>query len=320
MNNMETYNTIDELEHVWDKQFKIDSISSFESLKNLEKNNPCFQRYHVDFNTNSFIIDYKININIFKFKGPFNLRFPLNIIGMPFSVSKKGYSFSNLEKYIKHTKGFKLILNSDNNLDFPKGYTLPSCVLDLNFKSFNDYLNSMRSSYRYRLKKSLCKGGPIHIEEIENSSFDQKLYNLYLQVYMDSKEKLEKLSIDFFKTYPSKIFVFKLKEKTVAFVQLVHNGDELIFLFGGFNKKINLEYDIYLNMLLFMVKYGIENNFKSIDFGQTAEESKLKVGCTYKKKYMYLHHHNPLVNRILSKIIPYFSYKPYSISHKVFKE
>ncbi|MCT4594248.1 MAG: GNAT family N-acetyltransferase [Anaeromicrobium sp.] len=317
---MKTYDTIDELEHVWDEKFKIDSISSFESLKNLEKNNPCFQRYHVDFNTNTFIIDYKLNINVFTFKGPFNLKFPLNIIGMPFSISKKGYSFSNMEKYIKSTKGFKLILNSNDNLDLPRGHTLPSCVLDINFKSFNDYLNSMRSSYRYRLKKALCKGTPIQIEEIENYAFNQELYNLYLQVYMDSKEKLEKLSMDFFKTYPSKIFVFKLMEKKVAFVQLVSNKDELIFLFGGFNKKMNLEYDIYLNMLLFMIKHGIENNFKSIDFGQTAEESKLKVGCVYKEKYMYFHHHNKLINKVLYKIMPYFSYKPYSISHKVFKE
>ena len=72
-------------------------------------------------------------------------------------------------------------------------------------------------------------------------------------------------------------------------------------------------------MLLKIVEVGIERGVKTIEFGQTAEETKLKIGCVEKKKYLYIHHSNKTINKLIKALVPAFSYKPYSKEHKVFK-
>ena len=82
---------------------------------------------------------------------------------------------------------------------------------------------------------------------------------------------------------------------------------------------LNDIYDTYHRILLEIVRYGIENNFRTIDFGQTADESKLKLGSEYTMLYAYLHHSNPLVNAINRKLAKYIEYKPITTEYRVFK-
>ena len=46
--------------------------------------------------------------------------------------------------------------------------------------------------------------------------------------------------------------------------------------------KLNHDYDIYISLLLKIIEYGIKNKFKIIDFGQTADEAKLKLAVNMK--------------------------------------
>ena len=57
-----------------------------------------------------------------------------------------------------------------------------------------------------------------------------------------------------------------------------------------------------------------------IEFGQTAEESKLKIGCREVEKYLYVHHSNYIINYIIQELVSFVSYRPYKRSHHVFKE
>ena len=100
---------------------------------------------------------------------------------------------------------------------------------------------------------------------------------------------------------------------------MVENGDELIFEFVGVDYKYNNDYDTYHRILLEIVRYGIENGFKTMDFGQTADESKLKLGCEYTMLYAYLHHSNKLINSLNKKLAKYIEYKPVTLDYNVFK-
>lgn len=73
-------------------------------------------------------------------------------------------------------------------------------------------------------------------------------------------------------------------------------------------------------MLLKIVEIGIEKKVKIVEFGQTAEESKLKIGCKEVYKYLYVHHSNFILNYIIQKLLPLMSYRPYRVRHNVFKE
>ena len=137
-----------------------------------------------------------------------------------------------------------------------------------------------------------------------------------------TENPLETLPIEYFIDYEAEIYEFmdKSNESIVGFIQLKEFGDKLCFLFGGFYKDDVEKYDIYYNMLLKIVDVGIKKRVKTIEFGQTAEESKLKIGCKEVYKYLYVHHSNSILNFIIQSFLPIMSYKSYKTLHHVFKE
>lgn len=321
------YKRVEELPPAWDRLVGENIFLIRPVLAKLEKLNPCQQAYHLDTAREIALVTYKLKLDIFTFAKKITLKIPVNIVGTPLSVAQAGYALGekaraeDLVQYIRGLKGFYLILNSEDQLNLAQGDTLSTCKLKIRWQCFEEYLQAMRSHYRYRTKKALNKFKEVKIKELEdNKSFDQAMYKLYLDVYEHSEAKLEKLSIDFFRDFPSRIIKFTLNNETIAFVQLVEKGDDLIFLLGGFNRQYNQRLDLYFNILLRVVDYAIKNGYKSLDLGQTAEETKLKLGATQYTKYMYIHHSNTIINGILSKLIDKFSYQAYAINHQVFKE
>ena len=316
------------LSGVWDKLAGDNILLRKEHLVQLENANPCNQKYHIFGNpeADSIVITYRLYLNIFTY-GIANWKIPVTIIGIPCSVSKQGFSMgiktkNQILEFVRNLKGSKLILNTENvSLDhFAMGKTLPTCQLNIGWNTFEEYLLDMRSHYRYRAGKALKKWNQIQTVELEdNIEFDEELYQLYLQVYEKSDYKLEKLSIDFFKTFPARIIKFQESGNTLGFIQLLENKEELIFLMGGFDYGLNHRYDIYFNMLLKIIRLGIEGGYGTIDMGQTAEDTKMKLGCIRVEKFMYIHHSNRVVNFLVRRFIGLLSYKEKDFKYKVFR-
>lgn len=274
-----------------------------------------------------FVTFYKKKHNIGMFsKKDFYLATTLFYI--PLSITQPGFVINKgkeeFDDFYKKTKGCKLLLNSDKNFfidGFGHGYTCPQCILELRWKSFDDYLASMRSNYRYRYKKALQRSEGLSFEYLSNNSmFDDSMYQLYLEVYEASRFKIEKLEKEFFQGSMFQILVLKLKGETVGFVQLLHDGEQLIFEFVGFNHELNEEYDIYMRLLLEIVRYGIEKDFKTIDFGQTADDAKLKLGCYYKYLYAVIGHSNFIMNGIIKFQVKRLEYNFIKQKFNIFKE
>ena len=195
-------------------------------------------------------------------------------------------------------------------------------MFENSFEAFDDYLNKLRSSYRRRINKALTYRSNLIIKKIENSDFSEKHYKLYLSIMERTDNPLETLPIEFFQNYEAEIYEFIDKEtrNVIGFIQLKKFDDRMCFLFVGFNKDEVKKYDLYYNMLLKIIEVGIENKVQIIEFGQTAEESKLKIGCKEVYKYLYVHHSNTIINFIIQKLLPFMSYRPYKTVHHVFKE
>lgn len=321
------FNNADGLPSAWDDMTEDNMFLRSNELIRLEILNPCSQTYHLDIENSISFVCYKLNLDLFTYSDKISFKVQVNIIGIPMSVSKCGYhaigteALKRFSLYIKSLKGLYIVLNSSDQLDLSQGETLPECITSVNWRSMEEYFSILRSNYRYRLKKAVSKFSHVEIEELSNNcSFNKDMYNLYEEVYTNSKSKLEKLDIKFFKYYPSKIFKFNLDKQVVAFIQIVENGDELIFLFGGFDHKFNKKYDLYINMLLKIIDYGTEKQFKYINFGQTSEDTKLKLGSKLNLKYMYVNHSSPIINAVIGVFISKFSYKGYNKIHRVFKE
>ena len=321
---MKKYNLINDLYSDINNEFNLYSGLNKEIislLEMLEKINPCDQEYELV--NNNIIISYFLKINLFNFKNIFPVKAKAQIIGLPISISGKGYwgEQNSVVKVIEKRKGLKILLNGESEFK-NGGRTLSTFVFENKFSSFNEYLNQLRSTYRRRINKALKHRNNIEIRKIDSKNFNENHYKLYLSIMDRTENPLETLPLEFFFHYEAELYEFiDIKTKdAIGFIQLKEIEGCLYFLFGGFKKEDIFKYDIYYNMLLKIIEIGIEKQVKVIEFGQTAEECKLKIGCVEIAKYMYVHHSNPVLNKVIQKLVPLFSYEPYNIKHHVFKQ
>lgn len=312
----------------WDKLAGDSIFLRKDFLHHLEQVNPCNQSYNLLVDKGSvkaLYVDYNFKLDIFTYS-KWSLKIPVRIMGIPCSVSKQGFVVQKdyegmLLQHFHNKKGAKLVLNAETNLPGRKGETLLTCRLNIKWESFNEYLNTMRSHYRYRIKKARDKWENVKINILQPRDFNQELYRLYCNVYERSQAKLEKQHLSFFQNmpFPAKIITATYDHKVLGFVMLIENGEELIFLFTGFDYHLNYRFFTYQNLLLEIVGYAIDNKFKIIDFGQTAEETKLKLGCHLKQRHMYISHSNPLIHWVANKNIDLLGYKIPEYHFQVFR-
>ena len=330
MIEIKKFDSINDVPDIWDSVIGDNIYMSKSFLSFMESIDKCDQHYYMLFDDgalDSVFMSYvrkKYNLAMFT---KFYLYQKMTMIYVPLSVTRPGIAYGkHLDKvmdYIKTIKGPKMVLNIEDvdPRGYAKGLTCPKCILTNRFSSFEDYLNNLRSNYRYRYNKCFKKSSALKLEYLEdNRDFTEEMYECYLQVYNKSKIRVEKLPIEFFRGDYFKIFVLRNEEKVVGFGQMLENGTELIFEFVGVDYEYNNTYDTYHRILLEIVKYGIENGFKTIDFGQTADESKLKLGSEYTMLYAYLHHSNKLINSVNKKLARHIEYRPITTDYRVFKE
>lgn len=316
----------------WDKLCKNNIYMSKKFMMFMEKVNYCNQSYHLFYKNNKLYIGFMMferRFNLFIFTNKYKINLPMKFIYLPLSVSHPSIVWNEdkteLTKVLNSMKGIKIIINVDTEeLDnFSKGHYLPICILENKWNTFDEYLNSMRASYRRRINQALKKGESITYELLpDNKDFTLEMYNLYEQVFNHSEYSLEKLTVDFFRNDIAKTILLKINNKIEAFIQLIEdrNNDMLIFEFCGYNYEIAHDYDIYYNMLSEITKYAIDNKFKYVQFGQTAYDAKLKFGAKMYYNYYLLSHSNKFINTLIRKYNDKLQYKVVDYDFNVFKE
>ena len=297
------------------------SPETFELLEVLESTNPCGQIYYKK--ENSLVSTYRISISPFTYRGGSKLSIPLRVVGLPVSLASQGYWTSGEELFelLDLFNGISLVLNSRELL---KGSvrTLPTYILRNTFSDLEEYLASLRSSYRRRLRLALDKRSSIKIESIDQQKFSREHYELYLDVIRRTQFPLETLSLDFFRRYPARLTEFRDKSngRLLAFTQTKVNDNRLVFMFCGFREEDVKIYDLYWNMLISVLEEGFEEGTEMIELGQTSAETKLKLGCYVEERYMLLYHKNPMIRKLLQLISPLIAYNKTDPSYHVFKE
>jgi len=301
--NLEVHNS-DNFDSI-SNQIKLDFPFDRKFINLLKEENLFHQEYYYIRNKKdfAFFILYKMKLNIFTF-GNFKLNVKVKIIGMPFSISENGYFTNNEEmmlKFIKTITGLKLVLNVKEPIQIDGitvGNTLPTCIFVNDFKSIDEYMLSLRSSYRRRINTAIKNCEDLIVEQLDGKC-PGSLYELYLRTYERSPYKLEKLEPDFFNKVDAQGLVFSKDDVELGFVLLKKYQERLYFMLCGMNYNVDTA-DLYFYMLYKIIIYAIENNCKIIDFGQTSEETKLKIGSQLSKRYFYAHHTNIFLNKMIS--------------------
>jgi hypothetical protein len=302
-------------------------------LLHCEKFNPCHQRYYVCFDDNKMIagaVVYTLKLDILTFT---RLKSPvkMNIVGVPASVSSQGIfgekdELPTLKDHIcKSEKGLTLLLNLDEEPlkgKKAKGRTLPTILFRNEFSHPEQYMASLRAPYRRRINQILSKAGRLQLFKLTCREFNEEMYKLYLQVFNRSKDKLEKLSLDFFRNLPSYFLLtvcYQNQQLLGWNISITHNNTCYFFM-GGIDYEQNQKNDTYFLLLLDLVLTGIENKVSRIDLGQTAEIPKMRLGGTISERYMEAHHSNLLLNGLLKIFSPVMGYSKKPENATVFKQ
>lgn len=193
-------------------------------------------------------------------------------------------------------------------LSYKKASSLPTTFFDVKWDSFDEYVNSFKSSSKAKIKKNLKKfrNGDLVVEICYDFfRYSDKICELYRNVYKKAEAKFEKLTARFFYNINKNldkntkaILVWK-DQKIIAFELILEWGQFLTPLYVGIDYEFNDQYKLYFNMLYQIIKLGIESGKKTIEIGQTCYYPKLKLGARYGNLFMYIKFRNNFVNFIL---------------------
>ena len=254
----------------------------------------------------------------------------MNIVGIPCSVSSQGIfgkrsAVDALKKHICEVeKGWIVFLNlteKPTESENATGKTLPTILFSNIFTDRNDYLSSLRSNYRRRLKQINQENKALRFEKKSCADFTPEMYDQYLAVYKRSSGKLEKLSFDFFRNLPTHFLltVCYLNENIIGWNIALEDNNIYYFFLGGIDYKQNRTNNTYLRLLSRLISDGIEHKVALIELGQTAEIAKMRMGGKPETLYMEAFHSNRILNKLLKMSSPLLEYKFKPENNKVNK-
>ena len=227
------------------------------------------------------------------------------------------------EDFIKHFQGraYK---------SFFRFSVQPNMILKLkeSWNTFEDYLNAFSTKYRTRAKSAKKKSFGIEKKEMNLDDIkihQQEMNILYQNVAENAPFNTFFLTENHFESMKRnlrenfRVFGYYLNENLIGFYTLILNKKDVDTYFLGYNKDLQKQKQIYLNMLLDMVEFGINGRFRRIIFGRTALEIKSTIGAEPVKIFGLIKHKNKFINHFIEKIFTSINPEIKWIQRKPFK-
>ena len=198
------------------------------------------------------------------------------------------------------------ILDNLSRNGYHKISSYPSSGINIRFKTFEEYLQSLSKSSRKSLRRKfrkVTKAVKIDLEIVNEvaGSLDA-VYGLYLQTLKKSDFYFEEYTKDFFKnisqnmSHETKYFLWRIDGRLVAFDLCLVSKDTMIDELVGLDYSVAYKYNLYFITFRDTITWCIENGIKKYTCGATAYGTKRRLGCAFTPLYMYVKHINPLIN------------------------
>lgn len=232
--------------------------------------------------------------------------------------------------YKDYQKSFLKNFEKEKFKSFYRFSVQPNMILNIKpeWDCFEDYSNDLSKKYRARLKSTKKKIEGIQKRELDIESI-KKYHNemniLYQNVAENAPFNTFFLTKNHFESMKQnlndnfKVFGYFMNDKLIGFFSLILNNNDIDTYFLGYDKEIQKEKQIYLNMLFDMTEFGISNQFKRIVFGRTALEIKSTIGAEPVEIFGLIKHNNKAINPFMEKIFTSLNPKIEWIQRKPFK-
>lgn len=197
-----------------------------------------------------------------------------------------------------------------------------------NWNSFEDYTNDLTKKYRARIRSARNKIAGIEKRELHSSDIQANgsvIYDLYRNVAENAPfntfflpenhfEKMKENLKDKFKMYG-----YFSGEKLIGFYTIILNNKDILPYFLGYDEGCQKDKQLYMNMLVDMVEFAINEKKSKIIFGRTALEIKSTVGAEPVEIFGLFRHNNFFINSVMKNIVPSVTPKTKWIQRRPFK-
>jgi hypothetical protein len=198
---------------------------------------------------------------------------------------------------------------------FTRVPSLPMTRLNINYSSFEDYMNrALNSATRRKLRKKFrasAQAPAIEMSVVNDvAPVIHELYPLYLQVYERSKLHFEKLTKEYFcglgRLMPDKVrfFVWRQEGRPIAFTLCMIEFDALYAEYIGLDYKVALDLHLYHYAVRDMTSWAIAHGYKWLRSSGLNYDPKLHLRHLLDPIDLYVRHTSPIANAVLKRILP----------------
>jgi len=187
--------------------------------------------------------------------------------------------------------------------DYRRVPSMPACDLDLDFSTFEEFMQKrLGRKLRYKYIK-LNKKPPVEWEMLTDvTPVADEIYALYKQTHDRSKMRFEHLTPEFFamigREMPDvvRFFVWRVDGKIAAFALcMVHDGT-MHHLNIGFDYSVSLDLQLYYVTMRDLLKWALEQGLTRYYTGQLNYDPKLHFKMKLAPLDLYSKHTSALIN------------------------
>ena len=182
------------------------------------------------------------------------------------------------------------------------------------WKTFEDYMNTMKSKYRSRITAMFKQGSELERRSLSSEEIEQyfdKIQELYANVANKAKMKINHYDTTYFVELKRQmkddfeLVGYFLQDEMVGFRTNLFWGEHCEAHSVGVNYDFNTKYAVYQNLLADTVRRAFETNKKNIIFGRTAMEMKSSLGAVPVEMYCYMRHSATITNKAIKPVFNY---------------
>ncbi|SEC68111.1 Peptidogalycan biosysnthesis/recognition [Bradyrhizobium erythrophlei] len=204
------------------------------------------------------------------------------------------------------------------------------------FRSFGEYLGTIKARYRNQITRSQKKFAAaglraVHVtdgQEIRRR-FTPEVHRLYAAVHAKSKTKLEFLPLEFFRelpdALPEQVEVMFVEDMTaegrvVGFTLAMRANGTHYNVYSGVDYKMNERAHIYFNLFYHDLDYAFSIGTTEVHLGETSDGFKSRLGTETVPMYCYVKARNPVVQAIVKRLARQLFPEQHVERQNVFKE
>ena len=194
------------------------------------------------------------------------------------------------------------------NLGYHKSvFWKPMLYLDIPWRNFDDYLQSLGKNTKYQAKREIrsCMENGIVIEDVTDfEKISKTLSDLSFQLLLKYNKWAPRLEPFFYESLSNwakdntKIWIAKKKDVIVGFTLFIRKEKTLDFFLVGFDYAAQEKTDFtYFNLAYYTpIKWAIQEGIQKIYYRWGSEGSKYKRGCKPETLYSLVKCRNQILN------------------------